>query len=86
MPYPDWEQIRAGVADYMSVPRPCVLCARPADSGSAFIPDRPWEFGGAPPVDGKARVILYAICRKCACRPGAQERVERALRDEGVAG
>ncbi len=79
----DPDQLAAAVADFMLVPRLCSLCGGRAVAGGAFIPDRPWEFGGPPPGAEKVRVIIYALCSRCIQSDGVAERVEMAFRVDG---
>lgn len=58
--------------------RTCYLCGGPTDLVGLFLPDDP-QLYGAPA--GKARLIIYGLCKTCQETPGAAEAVEdKALR------
>jgi hypothetical protein len=62
---------------HMRQPRPCLLCgAFPTACNVIFRPDKPELWGGQP---GKARLMGYALCKRCYALPDVIRHVEGKL-------
>ncbi len=72
----------AEALDLMQQPRTndhCLICGSQPDMIGMFVPNDPEAWGAAP---GKARLIRYCLCARCAADPTAPERVEKIIQHE----